>query len=191
MFKMRWLSVLVLFGLLLNACSTAKIKDDCLVGRWMVTSDDVLGKAMLPPESFKLDELKFRGAAGAAGYQFNEDGTLTFLMLQWETHFDVLVDYILMPLVVSANGTATAKVKVNEDQIAVGEVTQDNTSFRTTLADEEMMTENGVSKFAPLFMPGAQTGRYKCEGDHMTITFTDKAGVAFELRFLRVKPATQ
>ena len=191
MIKMRWLSVLLLLGLLLSACSSAKIKDECLVGRWMVTSDDVLAKAMLPPESFNLDDMRFTGVEGAAGYYFSQEGILTFQAVQWVAHFDVMVEHILMPLVVAVEGTATAKVSVDGDRITVGEVTQDLTSFTANLDGEEMMTVAGVTNFAPLFMPGAQTGQYKCEGDKLNITFTDQAGITYRLDFLRGKDAAQ
>ena len=191
MHKLRWLFMFVLLGLALSACNSAAIKDECLVGRWMVTSDDVLGKAIVPPESFSLEDMRLQRVGGAVGYHFSADGILTFQAVKWQAHFDVLAERILMPLTLYVDGIATAKVQVVDDRIAIGEVQQDGVSFIATLDGEEMMTSNRVAEFAPLFVPGGKIGQYICQGDKMSITFADASGIAYRLDFLRVKEATE
>lgn len=191
MVKVRWLSVLLLLGLSLSACSSTGIKDECLVGRWMVTSDELLARAMLPPGAFNPNDLVFKGVGGAVGYYFSQDGVLTFQTVSWQVLFDVKVEQALMQMIVMSNGTATAKVNVAGDRITVGEVTQDLSSFSANLDGQEMMNTIKVSEFAPLFVKNAQTGQYKCEGDTLNITYTDSTGVTYPLVFLRVKEAVQ
>lgn len=191
MLKMRWLSVLILLTMSLSACNSASIKDECLVGRWMVTSDESLARAMLPPGAFNPDDLAFKGVGGAVGYDFSENGVLTFQAVSWQALFDVKVEQTLMQLLLTSNGTVTAKVDVAGDQITVGEVTQDLSSFIASLDGQEMMNTVKVGEFAPLFIRNAQTGQYQCEGDNLNITYTDPAGVTYKLVFLRVKGTVQ
>lgn len=191
MVRMRWLSVLLLLSLSLSACSSTNIKDECLVGRWMVTSDELLARAMLPPGAFNQDDLVFKGVGGAVGYDFSQSGVLTLQTVSWQALFDVKVEQTMMQLLLTSNGTATAKVDVAGDQITVGEVTQDLSGFTASLDGQEMMNTVKVGEFAPLFIKNAKTGQYKCEGDNLNITYTDPAGVTYTLVFLRVKGTVQ
>lgn len=190
--KIRWLLVILLMSMTLNACSPqAKIQDKCLVGNWMVTSDEILARAMLPPGAFTMDDLHFAGVGGGIAYRFSQTGVIAFQAVSWQVKFDVQVEQDIMEMIMSADGTAIAELSVTGDQITVGKVSQDITAFSAYLDGEEMLTALDVNEFAPLFLPNAQTGHYQCEGDSLSITYADQAGVAYTLDFLRIEEKTK
>jgi hypothetical protein len=191
MIKRYWFWMGMILALVLSGCSQvggAKIEDTCLVGKWMVESDEVLGRALLPSGAFIPEDLRYKDVMGVVGYAFSEDGVLTFQAVEWSTRFDVVTDKPPSLLVLQLSGVAAADFSVEGDRITVDKVTDDSTSFIAIYDDVEMLNTNKVEEFAPLFFQAARTGQYTCQADTLKITFTDPAGSSQMLTFLRVKP---
>ena len=183
-----WFFVLLSLALALSACQgqSAGIKDSCLVGRWMVTSDDAFGRAMLPAGAFTPDQLKFNNVMSAAAYDIRADGTIRLLALRWTALFDVYVDRTVLPLELTLDGAVDAELQVKGDTLTVGKVIRQGAVFAAYFDDNEMMTSKDVQEFAPLFTPGAQTAQYTCSGDDLTLVMQTPAGGQQTFTLLRV-----
>ncbi|MEW5869299.1 MAG: hypothetical protein AB1894_08495 [Chloroflexota bacterium] len=182
-------------ALLLSACNglastpTPTPVPACIVGLWEVASPEAFARQLLPPGSFDMDTLHFKGAAGAVGYAFSADGVLTVQALNWMGQFDVRDREILYALNLSMVGFASGAYTLEGDTLRVNEVKDSSgISFQAMMDQETMMDSINVQDFAPLFVAPFTVGRITCSETELRLEILNLPTAQEPLVFVRVKP---
>jgi hypothetical protein len=187
----KWMTfVLVMMVFLVGCDGTSKKETEkhCLVGTWMLTTEEAFARAVLPPGSFDPKTLNFEESQGIVSYVF--DGSLVSVqVIQWAARFGVRLDTGLMALDLQISGAGGAEYSLEGDILKIGRIKTEKSAIGYTamLDGEEMVNTMKVEDFAPLFVTPYTSARYVCSEDTLNLEILNLPG-AQPITFVRVKP---
>jgi hypothetical protein len=162
--------------------------DECPYGTWQLKGGDAFLRATIPVGALDQSALTFTGGGGAVLYTFKADGTLNVVSNPLLGRFDVKLDQEISSLIIDVTGVASAKYKVKNGKIEVGEILSNQIKYKSTMEGDEMMTSIKAADFLPLFVEPYKVAKYECTGDSLFLTIVDLPGDIPPIEFVRLQP---
>ena len=188
------LIVVVAYLLSLAACASPTVVSKqptptssiCLVGIWSNINPETFYKYSLPPGSFDLTTLTYKGSAGGVGYRFDSKGVLTVEAVGFIGKFDVKEASGILPLEIKINGFASGTYTIDGDTVRLDKVLNSEMDYSATYAKEPMMGTKKIDDFAPLFLPPYTTAKFECSSDKLTLQIVNFPGYQEKIEFQRL-----
>jgi hypothetical protein len=187
MLKRIWMLAIILLPLFLTACNGRQV-DQCLLGSWGLSGDDMFSRTILPVGSFAPESLTFRGAAGGVIYQFQENGTLAVTVVSWQSRYEVKHETNLWALDLRMEGAVTGEYQLDRAAGTISLVKEKSggVTYSAVLDGDLMMDSTKPSDVLPLFMSRLTTGKYTCAGDTLELSFPNIPGADKPITFQRL-----
>lgn len=186
----RWIFVIFLLAIVLtmSACGSQQEKAEqaCVVGTWQLIDMEAYARALLPPDAFEQDKLKFNGGAGLLGYTFKENGDVGIQALNWMGQFSVAVDNALYRLDLQIEGIASGTYHLENDMLSVDSVKSTDLSYLAVFDEETMVDTFQANEFAPLFVPEYNQARFECTETTLKLFLINQPGINQPMVFQRV-----
>lgn len=183
-----WLAVILILPLLSSACSSPpKIQDTCLPGTWLLASDEMYARALIPAGALDPKTLKFEKATGLLVYEFSQDGVVSIATDGWLSRFGARVEATLFVLDVQIDGLARGLYSLEGDTIKLDKVEMNEIRYIAMLDKEEMMNSQYAQEFAPLFVAAYMPVKFTCTEDVLSLSFENIPGVDQPITLARVK----
>jgi hypothetical protein len=189
MLHKKWLLLLLIPILFLEACTrgSSDNSDECIIGIWEVANKEVHSRTVIPFGAVDQSELKYLDGNNELAYKFGEDGVLSILAVNWTSYFEVITDQDTFLLDFKVNGIANAEYSLDGNTITIGPVTDNRMIYEATLDGEQMVDNQSVDDFSPLFMSSIISESYECSQDTLSLRILNLTGEEETLTFIRTE----
>lgn len=186
--RKNWILIVLIISSLMTSCSQpGKIETEkCIVGEWLLISDEAYARALLPPGSFEQDTLKYNSGGGLVLYTFDDKDQLTIQVSGWLAQFSVMVENILYQLDFQMMGEAIGEYSLDENLVQVDSQKSSQLNLVASFDGETMLATDQAREFAPLFLSGYNKAQFECTDSTLSLNLLDQPGINQPIIFQRV-----